>query len=328
MDYDFTWRDGERTIRFGRGAILEAPGLIGEGFTLISTVRARGQYPNIELGAERVIDIGQGFVDEIAGDLLANGPLSTKIVALGGGRVIDTAKALGAASTQPTFVAAIPTTLSAAEMTWFHRQARGAPPSSSTMRPQLVINDPALSASQTMPDLARSAANSLGHAIEAAVIEGASPVPTMAAVRAAVLLAEGLPEDGEPLRDKLALGSLLSGYALTSAGLHHVMCQTLVRAAGASHAAANAAMLPVTSAALRERLGEKVAALDRATGVAVEELARRFARRAQAQSLRAIGISEDILPHCAELASQRGELSLTPPAANAEELLKLYRAAW
>ena len=330
MDYDFTWRDGERTIRFARGAILEAPRLIGEGFTLVTTARAREQHPNLELGAEQVIEVGPGFVDEIAGDILANGTLSTRIVALGGGRVIDTAKALGAAAAQPTLVAAIPTTLSAAEMTWVHRQARGAPAGSGTMRPQLVIADPTVSASQPMPDLAASAANALAHAIEGAVTGVASPVPTMAAIRAAVLLAEGLPEEGEPLLDPLALGALLSGYAIDANwyGIHHVMSQTLVRNAGVSHGEANAAMLPVTSAALRERRAEEIAAIDEATGVPVEELARRFARRAQAESLQAIGVDEAILPQLAEIASQRSELALTPPPAGAEELLELYRAAW
>ncbi|MBJ7342721.1 MAG: iron-containing alcohol dehydrogenase, partial [Solirubrobacteraceae bacterium] len=242
MDYDFTWRDGERTIRFARGAILEAPRLIGEGFTLVTTARAREQHPNLELGAEQVIEVGPGFVDEIAGDILANGSLSTRIVALGGGRVIDTAKALGAAAAQPTLVAAIPTTLSAAEMTWVHRQARGAPAGSGTIRPQLVITDPTVSASQPMPELAASAANALAHAIEGAVTGVASPVPTMAAIRAAVLLAEGLPEEGEPLLDPLALGALLSGYAIDANwyGIHHVMSQTLVRNAGVSHGDANA----------------------------------------------------------------------------------------
>ena len=288
MDYDFTWRDGERTIRFARGAILEAPRLIGEGFTLVTTARAREQHPNLELGAEQVIEVGPGFVDEIAGDILANGTLSTRIVALGGGRVIDTAKALGAAASQPTLVAAIPTTLSAAEMTWGHRQARGAPAGSGTMRPQLVITDPT------------------------------------------VLLAEGLPEEGEPLLDPLALGALLSGYAIDANwyGIHHVVSQTLVRNAGVSHGDANAAMLPITSAALRERRIEEIAAIDAATGVPVEELARRFARRAQAESLQAIGVDEAILPQLAEIASQRSELALTPPPAGAEELLELYRAAW
>ena len=44
----------------------------------------------------------------------------------------------------------------------------------------------------------------------------------------------------------LALGSLLCGYAIDSGmfGLHHVICQTLVRVCGSPHAETNAAILP------------------------------------------------------------------------------------
>ncbi len=330
MDYDFTWRDGERTVRFARGAVIEAPRLLGEGYTLLSTPRARATQPQLEAAAAQVVDVPPGFVDQIAGELLATGPLSNRLVALGGGRVIDTAKALGAAAGEPTLVAAIPTTLSAAEMTWVHRQAAGAPQGSGTMRPQLVINDPALSASQPMPQLAASAANALGHAIEGAVTGVASPVPTLAALRAVTLLAQALPADGEPDRDALALAALLSGYAIDANwyGLHHVMSQTLVRETGVSHGNANAAMLPTTSAALRQRCGDAIAAVDEAAGIPVEQLAARFAQLAQAPSLQAIGVDQALLPHCAQLASDRSELALTPPPASAEELLELYRAAW
>ena len=77
-------------------------------------------------------------------------------MALGGGRVIDVAKALAAAD-PPRRVAAIPTTLSGAEMTGDHRHARGVPPGTPGVRPAIVINDPALSASAPVPQLAQSA---------------------------------------------------------------------------------------------------------------------------------------------------------------------------
>ena len=54
-------------------------------------------------------------------------------------------------------VSAIPTTLSAAEMTGSHRHARGVDPSTSRVRPRIVINDPALSASQPDHELAARA---------------------------------------------------------------------------------------------------------------------------------------------------------------------------
>lgn len=330
MEFDFNWRDGERTIRFGRGAIIEAPRLVGDGFALLSTPRAREQFPGLEAGAATVVDVPPGFVDEIAGEIVGIGIPGDRIVALGGGRVIDTAKAVAAAVPREVAVAAIPTTLSAAEMTWVHRQARGAPEGSGTVRARLVINDPTASASQPLPGLAASAANALGHAIEGACTALASPVPTMAALRATRLLAEGLPAEGEPDIDRLALGALLSGYAIDANwyGIHHVMSQTLVRLAGAGHGQANAAMLPVTVAALRERRPEQLARVDEALGEPAEAVAARFAARAQAPSLQAIGVAEDLLEGCSQAAAQRAELALTPPPAGADELLELYRAAW
>ena len=330
MEFDFNWRDGERTIRFGRGSIIEAPRLVGEDFVLFTTPRAREQFPGLEAGAISIVEVPPGLVDEIAGEILDIELPGERIVALGGGRVIDTAKAVSAALPREVPVAAIPTTLSAAEMTWVHRQARGAPEGSGTVRARLVVNDPTVSASQPLPGLAASAANSLGHAIEGACTSLASPVPTMAALRAAQLLAGGLPADGETDIDRLALGALLSGYAIDANwyGIHHVMSQTLVRLAGAGHGPANAAMLPVTVAALRERRPEQIARVDEALGEPAEAVAARFAVRAEAPGLQAIGVQEDLLESCANAAAERAELALTPPPAGTDELLELYRAAW
>jgi hypothetical protein len=193
--------------------------------------------------------VGDGLVDELAGDLLDAVDGAQTLVALGGGRVVDTAKALAAAcdiaggrrfrrpKAKDPLVAAIPTTLSAAEMTRLHRQARGGP-ADRHVRPALVLNDPALSASQPVEELAASTANALGHALEAQASALASPVPTLAGREAAALLREAWASDpAEPDRDALALGALLSGYAIDGAwyGLHHVLAQTLVRVAGVGH---------------------------------------------------------------------------------------------
>ncbi len=240
--------------------------------------------------------VGPGRVDDLAGDLLTEAGSPSAIVALGGGRVIDVAKAIGAAIGPECVVAAVPTTLSAAEMTWVHRHARGVDAATPRVRPRIVLNDPALSASQPVAELAASAGNALGHAIEGAVTALATPVPTLAGRDAARRLALALPPAGEPDRDGLALGALLSGYAIDANwyGLHHVMSQTLVREAGAAHGPANAAMLPVTSGALRRRLPDGVAAVDAVVGEPVEQVARRFAELAGASRLRDIGVAEDV----------------------------------
>jgi alcohol dehydrogenase class IV len=329
---DFTWTDGPRTIRFGRGALADAPALLGEGYALVTTERARASAPAVVARAGSVHLVGEGHVEDLAGGLLGavDGEL---VVALGGGRVVDTAKALAAARPGRR-AAAIPTTLSAAEMTWVHRQAAGVARGTPYVRPAIVLNDPALSASQPPRALAASAANSLAHAVEAPLTPRASPVPTLAAreaIRLTARAAAGSEEDpGEAARDGLALAALLSGYAIDAAwyGLHHVCAQTLVRAGGAGHGPANAALLPVTAAALRSRSPAALAAHDEAAGRPLEELAVVLRDRAGLDGIRSTGVPRDRLPACARLAATRRELDHTPPRPGEEELLALYDAAW
>src|SRR2546421_666872 len=83
-----------------------------------------------------------------------------------------------------------------------------------------------------------------------------------------------------------------------------------------------------TSAALRARAPEVLAELDQAAGGAVEALAWRLAREAGIAGIRSIGVAQERLPDCAEAAAQRGDLALTPPPADAGELLRLYQQAW
>jgi alcohol dehydrogenase class IV len=315
----FTWQDGERTIRFGRGTIATAEELLGTGYTLLTTERAEASAPAVVAAASEVHHVRPGRVDEIAEEL--RGPVSGELlVALGGGRVVDVTKALAAVAGPPVRAAAIPTTLSAAEMSKGHRQATGAPPGTRSHRPAIVINDPDLSASQPEDELAASAANSLGHAVEGAVTVNASPVPVLAA-HEAIRLIEAAYAGDEPDREQLALGALLSGYTIDHAGLglHHVLCQTLVRFAGAGHGPANAAMLPHTIGALRRRNDATVDAT---------ALARDLARRAGTDRLRDIGVDEAKLEDCVKAAAERPQLKVTPPPADEEEIRALYRAAW
>jgi alcohol dehydrogenase class IV len=324
----FTWRDGERTIRFGRGVIGEAvDALGGEGYALLTTERAAGMAPGVVEAAAAVHTLGAGRVDELAGELLG-AVARERIVGLGGGRVVDTAKALAAASGGTQVAMAVPTTLSGAEMTRIHRRAAGADQRAPTVRPRVVVNDPGLSASQPPAELAASALNALGHAVEGPCTPLANPVATLAAHDGARLLARSL--SGAPDRDGLALGALLAGYVIDSTGygLHHVLAQTLVRIGGAGHGPANAVMLCHTIGALAWRFPERIEAL----GVALEDdpadVAARMCRLTGATRLRDLGIEREVLAQCAEAAAERPELDLTPPRADRAELLALYEGAW
>ena len=139
---------------------------------------------------------------------------------------------------------------------------------------------------------------------------------------------DDLPDEADA--EALALGALLAGYVIDSTGygLHHVLSQTLVRLAGASHGKANAVLLCHTIGALAWRFPERIGAL----GIALEDdpadVAARMCGLVGATRLRDIGVEREALAECATAAAERPELDLTPPRADRAELLALYEGAW
>jgi maleylacetate reductase len=348
MSDDFSWRDGERVVRFGPGALAEAAGLLESngfgGFVLLTTERGVAGVPSLADRADSVVHVPAGKVDEISAGLLGSVPSGVALVALGGGRVVDTAKALAGATGGRC--AAIPTTLSGAEMTPFHRLPAGAD-KARTVRPALVIADPELMASAPLTRLAASAMNALAHAMEALYTPLRSPVTDLAALRAAALLAEGVTrvpeagggsasgERGAGARGSLALGALLAGYASGCAGIafHHALCQSVVRTAGSPHAETNAVVLPHSARLMAGRapgpMSELALALGDESGdpeAAAGDIAR-IAARCGHTRLATLGVTEEQLPAAASAAAAHPALALTPDPPREPELLELLRAA-
>jgi maleylacetate reductase len=337
MPEDFTWRDGERLIRFGSGVAAEAASLLSkDGFgryLLLTTPRARGSAPGLVEGASGVVDVPAGKVDEISAHLIEaiEEPFES-VVALGGGRVVDTAKAIAGAGAKRC--AAVPTTLSGAELTPFHRLPAGVE-GARMVRPALVVADPELMASAPLTRLAASAMNALAHAMEALYTPFANPVCDSAALRSASLIAAGVTQDPVD-RGALALGALLAGYASGATGIavHHALCQTIVRSAGSPHAETNAVMLPHTARLMADRapgpLGELAGALGDGSGdpeAASAGLAR-IAARCGHMRLRTLGVSADQLPAVAAAAVGHPALANTPDPPTEDELLALVRDAF
>lgn len=338
----FSWRDGERLIRFGTGAFTEAPDLLeAEGmlpYALLTGSRGAPPSAGLPMGAKAVVPVPLGSVPESAAAteaaVLGAGERLT-IVALGGGRVIDTAKAL--ASAHGLEVAAVPTTLSGAEMTAGHRplaDGRGSTPK----RPRLVVSDPLLSTTLPAADLAASAMNALGHAMEAFYGPGARSATTVAATRAVELIAGRLEAvmdaAAERDRERLALGSLLAGYALdgTGLGVHHVLCQTIVRLTGAAHARVNAVMLPHTLGFMLARRREALAPLENALrrqdeGAGAVQAITRLAGLSGVTRLGQLGVRADQLPVIVAAAEERPELRHMTPPPTTSELLVVLEAA-
>lgn len=251
------------------------------------------------------------------------------LVALGGGRVIDAAKAIGAVDGQR--VAAIPTTLAGSAFTPFHRLPAGVE-GAGMVRPVLAVCDPELMASAALPGLAATAMNALAHAVEALYASGANPVAEGAALRGAALLARGLRAD-PPLRADLALAALLAGWAVGTTGLavHHGLCQTIVRVGGTPHAATNAVMLPHSVAFMADRAPRVIAALGDALGTSgadgAADAVGRLASRSLVTSLEQLGFERDRAAEVASVALHHPGVGATPGEVTVDDLCDLVTAA-
>jgi alcohol dehydrogenase class IV len=244
--------------------------------------------------------------------------------------VVDVAKAVGAVSGAD--VVAIPTTLSGAPMTGIHRLAEGAEEKVRGMvRPSLVVADPEAMTGQEERELRASAMNALAHGADTLYLPGSNPVSEMTALRGAALIGSALDEARvERDRGDLALGAILCGYAIDSAGLglHHLICQTLVRICGTPHAESNAAILPKAVGFLSERAPKAYEALAVSLNTDLAGLPERIEELGQPRLLGSLGGDESRLNEALEAMLKRPELKWVPGMVAREDLAALVRAAW
>jgi maleylacetate reductase len=334
----FAWRDAGRVVVFRDDGVSNAAALVAENgmrpFELLTTRRHLGGAADLASAASAVHELPPvdpaTAVPETAAALL-DSVRSPNLVALGGGRVIDTAKAI--ASVTGARVAAIPTTMSGAEMTGIHRLPAGAENRVRTMvRPALVIADPVAMTSSPEADLRASSMNALAHGADSLYTPFANPVSEMTALRGAELIASAL--DEAPVarnRADLALGSILCGYAIDSGAfaLHHVICQTLVRICGTPHATTNAAILPRAMAFMAPRAPDGLRPLATALGTNPDAIEARILQLGgNPPGLGSQGADRTKLPQAIEAILQRPELAFTPEAPSRTELEALIDQAW
>jgi alcohol dehydrogenase class IV len=340
---DFTWRDAGRTVVFRRGGVGAAVEVLREQgvgeFELLSTRRALADASALADAASGVHMVQSGQVPAAAAALLdalspphdaSKGVRARPLVALGGGRVVDVAKAVAAVSGAE--VVAVPTTMSGAEMTGSHRLPAGAEERArGTVRPTLVIADPEAMTSQPEVQLRASSMNALAHGADTLYLPLSSPVSEMMALRGAELIGMALDEERERRdRSALALGSILCGYAIDSAGmgLHHLVCQTLVRLCGTPHAETNAAVLPHVVALLAGRAPEVYERLAVALRTDRAGLPERIEALGRPKRLSEVGGDESKLDEAIEAMLRRPELQRVPQPPDGPELREMVDAAW
>jgi maleylacetate reductase len=339
----FTWRDAGRTVVFRRGGVGAAVEVLREQgveeFELLSTQRALAGAPELAEAASGVHEVQAGQVPAAAAALLdallpphdaSKGARARPLVALGGGRVVDVAKAV--ASVSRAEVVAVPTTMSGAEMTGSHRLPEGAEDRvRGSVRPRLVIADPEAMTSQPEEQLRASSMNALAHGADTLYLPLSNPVSEMTALRGTELIATALDEGREGRdREALALGSILCGYAIDSAGMgfHHLVCQSLVRFCGTPHAETNAAILPFAVAFLSEQAPAPYERLATVLDTELLDLPDRIEELGRPPRLGEVGGDPTNLGDAVEAMLQRFELQRVPRPPSRGELFDLVERAW
>ena len=334
MASPFTFLDGERLIRFGQGALAEAPALLAErgfaDYALLTTRRAQAAAPELADGAATVLEVPPGGVPDAAA-AVRDGVEGRPLVALGGGRVVDAAKAVAGAD--GLACAAVPTTLAGSPYTPFHRMPAGVQ-EWRLVRPSLVVVEPALMASLPREQLAATAMNALAHAMESLYTPRANPVAEPAALRAAGIIAEALPQQDPPI-PQLALAAFLAGYAVGTTGLafHHAVCQTIVRTCGTPHAETNAVVLPHSARMMARRAPDELGRFAGALGEARREpeaAADRVAalsRLTGVTRLSELGVSEDRIGEVVSAAAAHPGMAATPGGVDGDDVARLLSAA-
>ena len=314
------------------GLLAEAPGLLAaegwDSYELLTTERARTEAPALVEAALRVHLVPHGPVPEAAAAAIDDVG-SDRLVALGGGRVIDAAKAI--AAVRGGEVAAVPTTLSGAEMTAIHRLPAGHD-GRAGVRPSLVLADPDAMTSLPEPKLRATAMNALAHGADCLYTPLADQLSRGASLAGAHRIARALdasPHDRD--RGELALGALLCGEAIDRAGLaiHHVISQSTVRVCGTPHAETNAALLPVTMDEMRSRAPERIAELAAALDCESEAIRDRIETLAGGRrSLAELGAVRSFLEPTVEAAIARPELeAMTPGEVGRDDIRRILEAA-
>lgn len=289
--------DELRTLGASRPLLLTDKGVGGSGLaTLLSQVLAEGGLPVVACWDEIPADSSTAVVEQIAVRYRKLG--CDSLVALGGGSVIDTAKAVnilatlaprdgqkggdrlldyaGAGSlTRPLNpLAVVPTTSgTGSEVTQVavirdEGSGRKVPFSSPFLLPRLAVLDPRLTLGLPLPITAATAMDAMTHAIEAFIGNTRNPVSDALALAAVEKIAGALPlvlqrpEDSQ-LRLQLAEGSTLAGMAFSNSmvGLVHALGHSLGARCHLPHGLCMNLFLPAALDYNRPAIDEELARL-------------------------------------------------------------------
>jgi maleylacetate reductase len=258
------------------------------------------------------------------------------LVALGGGSVMDTTKAVSVQSGLP--MVSIPTTYAGAEWTPFFGVRN---PETRTKdagfdaRVEGIVYEPELTLDMPPHITAGTALNALTHCAEALYVPARNDESDEHALQGAALIARHLPAvlaDGHDLdaRKSLLEGSMHGGAALrVGMGLGHAMAQSLGGRYGVPHGAMNAICLPPALRFNAEVAASEIARL--AEAIETDDAAARAEELAAITldtRLRDYDIPRDDLGELSAATAERGAAKANPRPASPNEIEELFVSVW
>ena len=285
------------------------------------TRRFHGARPHAEItGVREAIALAEG----------ADG-----LVALGGGSVLDTSKAVSAQT--GLAMISIPTTYAGAEWTPFfgvRNSETRTKDAGFDARVAGIVYEPELTLEMPAPVTAGTALNALTHCAEALYVPDRNDESDEHALQGAALIARHLPavlDDLEDLdaRTGLLEGAMHGGAALrVGMGLGHAMAQSLGGRYGVPHGAMNAICLPPALRFNADVAGDEIARLGEAMGADPAARTEELAAIALDTRLRDYEIPRDDLGELSAATAERGAAKANPRVATVDEIHQLFDSVW
>ena len=357
--------DELRLLKAQKVAIITDPGIIKAGLLdkITSILKEEKLLYNVFDGVDpnpkdRNVERGAQVVRSFGADAM---------VAIGGGSVIDCAKAIGvlvshdgkrikdfegktAVKKQILPFIAIPTTAGTGSEVTFSAVITDTENNykmtvrSPFMAAKVALLDPKLTVTVPPHITASTGMDALTHAIEAYTVKVSEPVSDALALYAIELISNNLVnavKNGEDIEARacMLVGSLLAGIAFSHSdvGSVHCMAEALGGVYDAPHGICNAVLLPYVMEYNVEFCLEKYARIAKAMGETFEtsregamkavERIKKLATEVDLPSFKSLGVKEEDLEKLADMAAGNISTDSNPREMNKQDYLILFKKA-
>lgn len=360
--------DSARRLGATRVLVVSDPGVVAAGWTeqvlsnlrearlhyeLFTTVTANVKDYEVERGALAYREAECDGVIGVGGGSALDAAKAIALLATNPGRIQDFEGVDRVSRPLPPMIMVPTTAGSGSEVTQFAvvkdttRLVKMVLVSRSLI-PDIALVDPVTLTTKEPELTAATGLDALTHAIESYTSVAATPLTESHALNAMRLVSKNLRSSVARSSDleaksAMAMASLMAGLAFSNAilGAVHAMSHSLGGRLDLPHGEACAILLPHVMEFNLLACVDRYAEVARAMGQPVEGLSRR-AQAEQAidavvelvadlginRSLSALGITQDVIPSLADLASRDVCLATNPRDARPNELRALFNAAW